>query len=90
MKNVEDCIAESVTSSKNRSILAISNHLLQSQGKRLRPALVILSQKAVSANKNGYCKYDDLSRVAAAVELIHLASLVHDDVLDGASLHRRL
>ena len=28
MKNVEDCIAESVTSSKNRSILAISNHLL--------------------------------------------------------------
>ena len=50
--------------------------------------MVILSQKAVSANKNDYCKYDDLARVAAAVELIHLASLVHDDVLDGASLRR--
>jgi len=53
-------------------------------GKRLRPALVLLSAKAV-----GTLRPEHVS-LAAAVELIHTATLVHDDVLDEAVLRRHL
>jgi len=51
-------------------------------GKRLRPCLALLSAMAV-----GRC-HEDSIRVAATVELVHAASLVHDDVLDNATLRR--
>jgi geranylgeranyl pyrophosphate synthase len=54
-------------------------------GKRLRPLLVLLA--AGDAPAPGPV-LDRLVRSAAAVELIHSASLVHDDVLDGAALRR--
>ena len=57
---------------------------LQAGGKRLRPLLVYLS--APIAGRSG----PDLERAAAAVELVHMASLVHDDVLDRAALRRGL
>lgn len=51
-------------------------------GKRLRPALVALAA--------GLYPHDpaEVTRVAAAIELIHLASLIHDDVLDNAATRR--
>jgi octaprenyl-diphosphate synthase len=49
---------------------------------------VILSEKAASANGKSSCDQDELIRLATAVELIHIASLIHDDILDGASLRR--
>jgi geranylgeranyl pyrophosphate synthase len=51
-------------------------------GKRLRPLLVCLASSVPVAES------DDLVRAAVAVELIHAATLVHDDVLDGSSLRR--
>jgi geranylgeranyl pyrophosphate synthase len=51
-------------------------------GKRLRPLLVCLAAGAPPPETAG------LTRAAVAVELIHGATLVHDDVLDGASLRR--
>jgi geranylgeranyl pyrophosphate synthase len=54
-------------------------------GKRLRPLLVFL---AAGAEEPPAAAMDRLVRAAAAVELIHSASLVHDDVLDGAALRR--
>jgi geranylgeranyl pyrophosphate synthase len=51
-------------------------------GKRLRPLLVCLSA-GVPAPES-----DALVRAAAAVEMVHAATLVHDDVLDGSSLRR--
>jgi geranylgeranyl pyrophosphate synthase len=53
---------------------------LSAGGKRLRPMLVFLC-----ANGDGD---DRLVAAAAAVELLHMATLVHDDVLDGAALRR--
>jgi geranylgeranyl pyrophosphate synthase len=50
-------------------------------GKRLRPLLVLLAAGPSAPE-------DDVVRAGAAVELIHSASLVHDDVLDGAALRR--
>lgn len=86
LKKVEILLEVSVKESKNRSILEMSEALLESGGKRLRPALVILSAKAASANGN--CDQEKLIRLATAMELIHMASLIHDDVLDGASMRR--
>ncbi|MBN2476445.1 MAG: polyprenyl synthetase family protein [Pirellulales bacterium] len=53
-------------------------------GKRIRPALVLLSAKAT-----GRLRQEHLA-LAAAVELIHTATLIHDDVLDEATLRRHL
>jgi geranylgeranyl pyrophosphate synthase len=55
---------------------------LRSGGKRLRPLLV--SMCATDAARGG----DDLVRSGCAVELVHMATLVHDDVLDAAPLRR--
>ncbi|MRX71002.1 heptaprenyl diphosphate synthase component II [Bacillus lacus] len=57
-------------------------HLLQAGGKRIRPVFVLLS--AMFGN------YDiqRVKNVAVALELIHMASLVHDDVIDDAELRR--
>jgi geranylgeranyl pyrophosphate synthase len=54
-------------------------------GKRLRPLLVFV---AAGTDELGFDVPERLVRAAVAVELIHSASLVHDDVLDGAPLRR--
>ncbi len=56
--------------------------VLQNRGKRLRPLLVLLSGSFKKAKRQA------LHRIAAAVELIHTASLLHDDVIDGACERR--
>ena len=88
LKEVERFLEVSIRESKNQSIRGMSDSLLESGGKRLRPALVILSEKAASANGKSSCDRDELIRLATAMELIHMASLIHDDVLDGATLRR--
>jgi len=86
LKTVENFLVSFIKESKNLSILAMSDFLLESSGKRIRPALVIFSEKAASAGKNSTCNRDKLIRIATAVELIHMASLIHDDVLDKAMM----
>ena len=56
--------------------------LLESGGKRFRPVFVILSAKL------GNYQLQAIKNVAATLELIHMASLVHDDVIDEAKLRR--
>lgn len=60
--------------------------LLESAGKRIRPALVILSQKATSVDGKRTKGHRKLIEIATAMELIHIASLIHDDVLDKATM----
>lgn len=59
------------------------NHLFSVRGKLLRPALVLLTARVLGAGS-----HDALVKVAAAVELVHSASLVHDDIMDGAHERR--
>ncbi len=59
-----------------------SLHLLQAGGKRIRPVFVLL------AAKFGHYDIHLIKHVAIALELIHMASLVHDDVIDDADLRR--
>ncbi|MGD2206189.1 MAG: polyprenyl synthetase family protein [Anaerolineae bacterium] len=63
-------------------LTAVVQSLLDSGGKRLRPALALLAGRVCSAN------LDRLVSLAAAVEMLHTATLVHDDLIDGALLRR--
>jgi octaprenyl-diphosphate synthase len=58
------------------------DHCADFQGKRLRPALVLLSGRACGSPS------EDHAVLAAVVEMIHTATLVHDDVLDEALIRR--
>lgn len=61
----------------------IVNFVIQAGGKRLRPALVVLSAQV------GGSQSDDSITVGAVSELIHLATLIHDDIVDRASLRHQ-
>jgi len=61
---------------------AALRHLLSAGGKRVRPTMGLLAGKMLGANPGR------LITLAAAVELLHTATLVHDDLIDGALLRR--
>ncbi|MFA6961310.1 MAG: polyprenyl synthetase family protein [Opitutaceae bacterium] len=61
----------------------MADYCIDTSGKRIRPALVFLSGWSGSDTLSA-----DLVRVAAVVELVHLATLVHDDIMDEADLRR--
>lgn len=83
LKAVEQVLKTSLKNTGYNSISEITTYLLDSKGKKLRPALVILSAKA--AQEPSINKHSMVS-IAAAMELIHTASLIHDDVIDHAAL----
>lgn len=60
----------------------LGQHIVASGGKRLRPALVVLSARAA-----GYEGHQHLL-LAAVIEFIHTATLLHDDVVDASTLRR--
>jgi octaprenyl-diphosphate synthase len=64
------------------AITAIGQHLHQSGGKRLRPTLLLLSSKLIGDGG------ESAIRMGAVVEMIHAATLVHDDVIDAAQTRR--
>ncbi len=82
---IENLLKASLERPKRKSILKINNYMLVSPGKRLRPALAALSNKAVSASHAPEAE-KQLIKIATSVELIHMASLIHDDVIDHANL----
>ena len=63
-------------------LTAVLHHLLGSGGKRLRPALALLAGRFYPADT------DKVVSLAASVEMLHTATLVHDDLVDGALLRR--
>jgi geranylgeranyl pyrophosphate synthase len=81
LEAVEETLHEAVDVEQAQLRETLS-YLLDSGGKRIRPALVILSSK--------FYEHDEsrVTPLAAAVEMLHTATLVHDDLLDGSSLRR--
>lgn len=73
-----------VVQSENPFVTEASQHVLSAGGKRMRPALVFLTGQfgAVGADE------DRLEVAAMVVELTHVASLYHDDVMDDAEMRR--
>lgn len=81
--DIEQVIRES-TDSPVEIIRTVSKQILEAGGKRIRPAFVILSGKVV----NPEADMERLRRLGAAMEIIHMATLVHDDVIDSAGTRR--
>ncbi len=67
---------------EHSSLTATIEHLLCSGGKRIRPALALLASRFYPTD------VDKIVSLAAAVEMLHTATLVHDDLIDGALFRR--
>jgi len=81
LENVETALLEAVTHTDPVANVT-SRHLLEAGGKRLRPVLVLLGASLGDATK------DEVIKAAVVVELTHLATLYHDDVMDRAPMRR--
>lgn len=81
LRLVEDELAKS-SLSEVELVSAAAGYVLQNGGKRIRPALLLLTARALGFPAAAAAPF------AAAIEMIHAASLMHDDVLDNASLRR--
>jgi heptaprenyl diphosphate synthase len=78
---VEQRLAESIVTDESE-LMASSGHLLKAGGKRMRPVFVLL------AGRFGNYDKERLISLAVALELVHMATLVHDDVIDNAATRR--
>jgi octaprenyl-diphosphate synthase len=75
---------ERQASSNVQVINYLGDYLRQSGGKRVRPALLILAAYAVGGKGSS----DNSIRLATVMEMLHTATLVHDDIIDNADLRR--
>jgi octaprenyl-diphosphate synthase len=73
---------DSETEKLNGLVRDVAKHIIGSGGKRIRPLLTLLMARAM-----GYDK-DDYHAIACSLELLHSATLLHDDYLDDAELRR--
>ncbi|HXF43141.1 MAG TPA: polyprenyl synthetase family protein [Pyrinomonadaceae bacterium] len=83
MEALEDELSRQM-SSNIRVIDYLGDYLRSSGGKRVRPALLILSCYAAG----GKAISDEVIRMAAVMEMLHTATLVHDDIIDNADVRR--
>lgn len=83
LQEVEDQLKEMVDA-EHPILREASLQLLRAGGKRIRPVFVLLSAHFGEYDKNK----ESIKAVAVALELIHMATLVHDDVVDNAELRR--
>jgi len=81
-KSIDEEINKSLVTIDPKGLRQSSEHLIKAGGKKLRPSLVILSCEAVGGNPKNALK------TAAAMELIHTFSLIHDDIMDKDELRR--
>ena len=83
LARVEQVLRQTLESDKP-GLARLMSHLAHYRGKRLRPALLLLVARACGNVAPGH------HLLAAVVEMIHTATLVHDDVLDGATVRRHV
>ncbi len=65
-----------------QAITEISDYLREGGGKRIRPSLLLLAARSLGYTAHG------MIRLGAVVEMVHTATLVHDDIIDGADTRR--
>ncbi len=79
---------EQVTAEAGAPLASHANATVIAGGKRLRPLLVVLAAESAGGPPPTADGEERLVRAAVAVELVHSATLVHDDLIDGAQLRR--
>lgn len=82
MQAVENVMLN-IINSDVKTLRDASHHILEAGGKRVRPRLLMLGYEAMGGKDVEYA-----ARVAAAVELVHTASVVHDDINDHGVVRR--
>lgn len=82
LNEVEEILRE-VARSEVSAIEEAARHLVDAGGKRFRPMFTLLAAQFGTGGRR-----DDVITAAAAVELVHLATLYHDDVMDEATMRR--
>lgn len=87
LKRFEACLRDSVTG-ENQFLNEVSLHLITAGGKRLRPTLTFLSSRINSPLEDPASL--EVIQGAVSIELVHLASLYHDDVIDEATKRRNV
>ena len=92
IKNDLDKVEENLStllsdSAYEANVNAMCQHVVKAGGKRIRPRLSILSWHALNSQNNSQ-NYERMLKFAAATELLHTATLVHDDVIDKADCRR--
>jgi geranylgeranyl diphosphate synthase type I len=85
MNLLEEELRKSIPEDSPRPLYNASRHLIMTRGKRIRPALLVLSFDAVNHTAR---EIEYVSSIANAVELIHTATIVHDDIIDKSSMRR--
>src|SRR5690625_5600572 len=83
LQDIEDRLSD-IIDAEHPVLREASLQLLRAGGKRIRPVFVLLSAQFGDFEQNK----EQIKTVAVALELIHMATLVHDDVVDDASLCR--
>jgi len=76
-------IMREATRDNNPEVQEVLDYALDSPGKLIRPSIVILVSKACGAGSEEYIR-----KYAAAAELVHMATLIHDDINDGSESRR--
>jgi len=81
--NMLESVMNDIINSDVTVLRDASKHILQAGGKRIRPRVVLLSHLATNGNQ-----IDKTVKIAAAIELVHTASVVHDDINDHGVVRR--
>ena len=82
LKAVNDILAREFAHSQSPTITEIGSYITQAGGKRMRPALLMLMAKALGYSGN------DHRELGATIEMLHTATLMHDDVVDEGMMRR--
>jgi len=82
LKLVEENLVRAIRS-REPQLTDISGHLIYGGGKRVRPMVTLLAYAAFGGKRVA-----DIVDIATAIELIHTATLLHDDIIDGADTRR--
>ena len=79
---IVECQLQEHIFSNVRLINKLGEHIINSGGKRIRPILLLLGVKVFNYSGTQHCN------IAAIIEMIHTATLLHDDVVDSSSMRR--
>ena len=82
LQAVNDILIREFANSQSPTITEIGNYITQAGGKRMRPALLMLMARALGYQGN------DHRELGATIEMLHTATLMHDDVVDEGMLRR--
>ena len=88
LERVEELLSATYTQHQlETAVNAMCMHVINAGGKRIRPRLAVMSALALP-HYNEELHYEKICHIAAAFEMLHTATLVHDDVIDKASMRR--